>query len=251
MPQPAAATVPQDGPRTATGRPAAGAATTKAVRALLESPDTYATTLLVWALDTYGTECLGWHPTTLKMEIESDFKVRLPKQNFDKLLAAVAVLTTDLFFKDAARFVQLANVLAGDDFEPDEFEPADSAEMAWAVTEALLLVPPDADDPEPFSDEVRHYIGLALEEEGFVSPPDILRIALGGDFRLKVDGAHAADPELMAEIRRVQAQRAGEVEAVVRNGLVELLDQLAALPLANGSTQGLTQKISTVIRNLK
>lgn len=247
MPQPNAETVQQDGPRTAQGRP--GAATTGVVRRLLESPDTYATTLLVWAIDTYGMECLGWHPTTLKMEIEGDYGVRLPKGNLDKLLAAVTVLTTDLFFKDAARFVQLANVLAGDDFQPDEFEPADAVECAWAVTEALLLVPPDEDDPEPFSEEVRRYIGHALKEEGFVRPPDVLRVALGGDASARVAADWGHDRELSAAIAAEDARRGAEVERVVRDGLGELVAQLESLPLREGSTAELTKKISATIRS--
>lgn len=250
MPQPSAATVAQDGPRTTEGKPTSGAAVTRTVRTLLESPDVHATTLLVWALDTYGQECLQWHPTTLKMEIEADYKIRLPKGNLDKLLAAIAILTTDMFFKDVARFVQLANVLAGDDFEPDEFEPADAVECAVAVTEALLLVPPDDEDPEPFSRDVRLYIGHVLRDEGFVRPPDILRIALDGDRKLQVDGDYADDPELLAEINRVQADKTAEVEGAVRQMLTELLDQLQGLPLTQGSTSDLTKKISTVIRSL-
>ena len=242
-------TLIQDGPRTALGRPPSGAATTGVVRRLLESPDTYATTLLVWALDTYGPECLGWHPTTLKLEIEGDYAVRLPKGNLDRLLAAIVVLTTDLFFKDAARFVQLANVLAFDDFEPDEFEPADAAECAWAVTEALLLVPPDADDPEPFSDEVRLYIGHALKEEGFVRPPDVLRIALGGDASARVASDWGADRELSAAIAAEDARKAAEIEQLVRGGLAELVAQLESLPLREGSTAELTKKISATIRS--
>ena len=244
-------TLIQDGPRTALGRPAAGPATTKAVRRLLEAADTYATTLLVLALDTFGPECLGWHPTTLKMEVEAAFAVRLPKGNLDKLLAAVVILTTDLFFKDAARFVQLANVLAGDDFEPDEFEPADAAECAWAVTEALLLVPPDADDPEPFSDEVRLYVGHALKEEGFVRPPDVLRIALGGDASARVAADWGDDPELAAAIAAEDARKAAEVEHVVRTGLEELVAQLESLPLREGSTAELTKRIQATLRSAR
>lgn len=241
----------QDGPRRVEGRPASGEATTRVVRRLLGSPDTYATTLLVWALDTFGPELLEWHPTTIKMEVEAAAGVRLPKGNLDKLLAAVVILTTDLFFKDAARFVQLANVLAGDDFEPDEFEPADAVECAWAVTEALLLVPPDDADPETFSDEVRLYVGHVLKEEGFVRPPDILRIAIGGDGSARAAADWGRDPELSAAIAAEDARKAAEVEQVVRDGLRELVEQLTALPLREGSTDRLAEKISATIRSTR
>ncbi len=247
--QPSAATVPQDGPRTAQGSPASGEATTRVVRRLLGSPDTYATTLLVWALDTFGPEVLEWHPTTVKMEIEAAAGVKVPKANLDKLLAAIVVVTTDLFFKDAARFVQLANVLAGDDFEPDEFEPADAAECAWAVSEALLLVPPDEDDPEPFSDEVRRYIGHVLKEEGFVRPPDVLRVAIAGDASARVAADWGDDRELLAAIMAEDARKGAEITQVVKAGLAELVDQLQSLPLREGSTAELTKKIAATMRS--
>ncbi|MDB4331258.1 hypothetical protein N9993_01785, partial [bacterium] len=90
--------------------------------------DVFATTLLIMGLDYYGPDLLTWHPETIKREIQDDFGVRLPKANFDRLMAAITVVTTDLFFKNLSRFIQLANVLAFDDFQPDEFEPADSME---------------------------------------------------------------------------------------------------------------------------
>ena len=65
---------------------------------------------------------------------------------------------------DAGRYGD-ANVLAGSEFDPETFDPADSAECAWAVTEALLLSPPDERDTQPvFSDEIRKYIQEMQED---------------------------------------------------------------------------------------
>lgn len=222
--------------------------TVQTVRAMLLSDGTYATTLLVWVLDYFGPEVLEWHPETIKMELEEAFAVKLPKANLDKLLAIITILTTDLFFKNAARFIQLANILAGDDFQPDEFEPADSAECAWAVTEALLLVPPSNEDPEPFSDEVRAYIGQTLRDEGYVTPPDVLRIALDADFSDKVRYNFADDPELFQGIYEVQQGKTEEIKQILAEGLQELIEQLQALPLQTGNTSELAKRISQTLK---
>jgi len=218
------------------------------VRKILTDPDTFATTLLVWAIECFGMECLEWHPGTIKMELEQRFNCQIPKVNLDKLMAAVMILTTDLFFKDEARFIELANILSGDDFQPDEFDPADSVECAWAVTEALLLCPPDEDDPEPFSENVRRYIGFVLKEEGYITPPDILKIAIGGDFSDQVRYTFSDDPEMFSAVYQGNADKASEVEAIIRDSLRELVAQLQALPLRDGDTAELVQRLSQNIQ---
>jgi hypothetical protein len=143
--------------------------------------------------------------------------------------------------------VALANVLAGDEFDPSVFDPADSAECAWAITEALLLSPPDDDDPEPFSPEVRTYVGKVLRDEGYVTPPDVLKIALDGDFAEHVRYSFADDPEMFSGIHDVQAGKTQEIESVIREGLSELLDQLKALPLQHGSVAELEKMMQKIL----
>lgn len=218
------------------------------VRKILMDPDTFATTLLVWAIDCFGMECLEWHPGTIKMELEQRYNCQIPKVNLDKLMAAVMILTTDLFFKDEARFIELANILSGDDFQPDEFDPADSVECAWAVTEALLLCPPDDDDPEPFSDNVRRYIGFVLKEEGYITPPDVLKIAIGGDFSEQVRYTFSDDPEMFSAVYQGNTDKTAEVEAIIKDSLRELVMQLQALPLTSGNTAELVQRLSQNIQ---
>lgn len=88
-----------------------------------------------------------------------------------------------------------------------------------------------------------------LREEGFVRPPDILRIAIGGDASARVAADWGGDPELHAAIAAEDARKAAEVEQVVRSGLDELVAQLTSLPLREGSTEQLAKKISNTIRS--
>lgn len=224
------------------------------VRTLLTSDDTFATTLLVWFMDTYPEQdeeghlaCLKWSPETIKMELDRAAGTPIPKVVFDKLMAAITIVTTDMFFKNVKTFIPIANILAGDDFQPDELEPPDAAECAWAITEALLLYPPDEEDPELFCDEIRTLIGFTLKEEGFVTPPDVLRIALGGDFTAQVSSDFADDPEMFSGIYAVQQGKKTDVELILREGLSELIQQLTALPLRHGSTADLVNKVRSSI----
>jgi hypothetical protein len=228
-----------------------------AARALLEDRDTFATVLFILALDTFGPECLHdpddpdrgpWHATTFNSMIEQHFGVKLPKCNLDKIMAACTIVTTDLFFKNVDRFIVLANVLAGDEFDPSTFEPADSVECAWAITEALLLDPPDADDPEPFGDDVRRYIGFVLRDEGYITPPDVLKIAIGNDLASKVRYDFADDPEMFSGIYATQQEKTQEVESTLRACLLDLREQLTALHLRDGTTAEVIKRLGVLLK---
>lgn len=202
--------------------------------------------MLALVIDTWGTECFEWHPHTLLLELEREFG-GVSRGNFDRLMAGISLLTTDIFFKDVAGFVAMANVLAGSDFDPGVFDPADSAECAWAITEALLLAY-DGNEEEPFSDDVRHYLTAVLVDEGFITPPDILRLAIDADFSSKVQYEFSDDPELFQGIYEVQRGKTEDVNSVVREGLLDLLGQLKALPLEHGDTSDLAKRLSQAIQ---
>ena len=206
---------------------------------LLTDPETYATALLVLALDRYGMELLDWHPSTIKQEIEEDFNVRLPTQNLHKLLAAITILTTDRFERSLPSFIWICNVLTDDTLDPTVFDVATVEEMAWGITEALLISPPDND--EYFHDEIRWYIGAMLNEEGVVNPPDILRLAIRDDAEDPLN-SFADDPVMYAALYQSQADKSGDLKQLIRDSLTELLKQLESLPLENGDTQELLKR---------
>jgi hypothetical protein len=203
--------------------------------------DAYATVLLVIFLEHYGTEGLEWHPETIHGQMSQDFGVKLPKSTLDKLMAAIAIVTTNYFYREVRRFIELCNILAGDDFDPTVFDPADSAEMAWAVTEALLLSPPE--EGEDFDDEIKAYIGFVIREEGMVTPPRVLKNFVAKDFTEEVRYQFEDDPEMFQGIFETQQSKAAELDALVQENMNEMLAQLEALPLREGKTDNMVRRI--------
>lgn len=227
---------------------------TGAIRELLESGEAYATTMLVLCWDAFcnhgerGDDWMQWHPAAMRTNVQEHFGVKLPEITFDRLMAAISVLTTDEFFQNLRSFIPLANVLAGSEFDPETFDPADSAECAWAVTEALLLSPPEDDQQQPvFSDEIRKYIGRVLHNEGYVKPPDVLKIAIDGDFSAQVTYDFSDDPEMFGMIHHVQTGKTDDIERVVRESLLELALQLKTLPLRHGHTAGVEALVQKAV----
>lgn len=220
---------------------------TSVIHDLLTGEGSYATALLTWLLDHYGPDVLTWHPETISLELQDDFKIRPPSFILDRIMAGICVLTTDSFYKNLPKFIQLCNVLSGDDFNPRVFDIADAGECAWGITEALLLDPPDEDDPEPFCDDIRYYLGAVLRNEGFISPPDILAIALDANWSDKIKFEFGDDPDMQGAIYDVQKGRADEIVEMIKEGLLGLRRQIFSLPLRNGKTDVL-QKIDTLWR---
>jgi len=201
------------------------------------SKETFATVLLTMFLDRFGTEALTWDPSTIAMEIEEDFDVDLPQIALDRLIVAIQLLTTDRFFKQLPDFIAFCNVLDGDPFQPDTFDPADAEEVAWGITESMLISPPEDDDPEPFTDEIRAYIGSVLDSEGIINPPDILRIALRIANVSSSIKDFSDDPEMFSAIYDVEAGKTEDINRTIKFRTELLVAQLAALQLKNGNTQ--------------
>jgi hypothetical protein len=215
---------------------------TALIRAVLTDPNAFATTMIVVLTDYFGAEFFQWTPDTIRMETEQDFNFKWPQVNFDRLLAGMVLVTTDRFYKSTPDFVELCTILSGAPATMGVFEPADAADCAWGLTEALLLAP--SDEEEPFTEEIRGYIGKACEMEGIITPPDILRLGIQSeDFKIKVHNTYSDDPEMYSAIWKTEADKTNEINELVKDRLTLLVQQLASLKLVNGSTANIAKRM--------
>lgn len=195
-------------------------------------------------LDRFGVEGLQWDPGTITLEVEEEFDVDLPQASLDKLLVAINLVTSDAFYRSLPDFVMFCNVLSGDTYRPDMFDPADSAEVAWGLTEGLLLSPPEDDQDGPFSDEIRAYIGAVLDQEGIINAPDVLKIALRKANVSDAANEFSDDPDMFNAIYDVEAGKTAEVDNIIRAKVQMLLGQLQALQLRNGTTGAVVKTLA-------
>lgn len=226
------------------------------LRNIWTAPDAFATSLLLAFADTYcpiteengvrkmDTTAFQWHPGAILLEIESDFDVALAQPIYDRLMTAIAIVTTDNFYKSLPDFIHYCNVLAGDSYDPRYWNPAEALEVAWAINEVLLLDPPEEDDP--FVPEITAYIGKVLDDEGIVTPPDVLRIAVRDDVGGKVHAAVGDDPAMASNVYQLEASRTEDLNNAIRQTMEALTAQLAALPLRQGSAQEILKNLSGV-----
>jgi hypothetical protein len=228
-----------------------GPRTQELARALVD-PISFATTLIAIFHDRFfdpdvdpAENCYTWHPETIAEEIRDEFRVELPRPNFDRLMVGLWLITSDEFYANLPSFVAACNVLSGGVFDPGYFDRADAAECAWGITEALLLGPPEEENEAPFSEEILGYIGMELAEEGIIHPPDVLRLGVGPvDLAGKITAEFSDDPELYAAILRGDAEKTREINALVRSGLTALTQQLGRLRLRHGDAADLAARLS-------
>lgn len=207
------------------------------------SRETFASVLLTMFLDRFGTEALTWDPTTITLEVEEEFDVDLPQLSFDKLMVAIQIMTTDRFYRSLPDFIAFCNVLGGDTYDPGTWDPADAEEVAWGITEALLIYPPENDQSEPFTDEIRAYIGAVLDSEGLVNPPDILRIALRQTRVAPSIQDFSDDPAMFNAVYDFEEGKKQDINQSIRLKTKLLAAQLRALSLKNGAVDSVVKML--------
>ena len=221
----------------------------QAITRLLLRSDAFGSVLLVALVDAWGLDeeagqaCVfEWAPETILHTIRADFGVPCPRLNFDKLLAAIAILTTDGFFNDLYRFTTIVNALVGNGFDPTQEAYPDVAECAWAMTEGILLYPPT--EKETFNADIRAYLGMSLKNEGFTSAPDELQMATG-DYAATVDYSDIVgdDPAMTSAMLQFQSSKTDEVTQMIKDNLLDLQSQMHSLPLQIGKSADFMSRV--------
>jgi hypothetical protein len=112
----------------------------------------------------------------------------------------------------------------------------------------MLLAPPENEE-EPFTKEIRAYIGEVLDQEGIMNPPDVLRIAMRGSNALQnIPGEFSDDPLMFESIYKFEQGKTDEIIKIVQGNLQRLADQLKSLPLENGDAEKALQAIVNAIK---
>jgi len=212
-------------------------------RTKLQDPSAFATSLTILAMDRLGAEMINWHPMTVRHEILDEFHVLPPKHNLDKIYTGMGLLASNDFYRRLPVFIQYCNILGGGQFNPARLDLADADECAWGISEAVLLAPPD-DTDEPFSEEICYYVGGVLDEEGIRNPPDVLRIGKW-DIKPSYGELSMQDPMMFQMEHEAQTEEGEQIKTMLRQRLDQLLREVSSLPLENGNTSDLLEKMQS------
>jgi len=211
---------------------------TRTPLALFNDSRACATALLAAWLDAwpessvFGDDEQRYSPETILLELRSELGSHLLSQNYQGLMAAVEIVTTDHFTQSLPDFVRLCNILAGDD-PGDTFDFATADEIAWAVWERavlLALVFGDDADVGKYSDEILGYAQHMLSDAGITRIPPTMRHMFATTPAVFDDQNTdlADDPAMWQIANGVQAAQIGEITNALAARHGELRAQLAA-----------------------
>ena len=213
---------------------------------VIRSHDAFASTLLVVIFDQFGDEFLNgeegpWTPEMLQLEIKDHFGVEIPADNLGKLMAAVAVLTTDNFFRSLPSFLFTIHGLLGDGTDWSYAEPIDLEDLAWAVMEVLLLSPPQNEDV--FDSQIVAYCQTLIKREGILAPPSILAFA-------KEEEAYGDITAFDENVMMEQADRTNAINEYIEEQMQKLLQEISSIPSLNVSAEHLQTAITSELEDL-
>ena len=200
----------------------------------LTSPTVFATTIVAILLDQFGTEFFDFEPEVLREEIRMRYKVEIPEANMDKLMGLIAAMTTNMFYVSVPAFTHICNALSGSGANFHTWDPVESHEVAWAITEIALNDPPqpDNDFKSRFSADVQEYINMMLREEGLKNPPKILQMAEAISQEVEdADITFADDPVMFRAFYQNNANKGLEIKQYVQQNLRDLVHQLDYITL--------------------
>jgi len=221
----------------------------KILASMLVDKKSIGTTLLVGLLDRFGTDMFSWDPDTLTLEVRSEYGVHMPAVNRDKLNALITCITTNMFYSNLDVFLQTCRSLSGSEAEFEQFDPADTAEVAWGITEVFLVDPPETKDK--LNAEIRSYIGMKLDEEGFTSAPLVLKpFADIPDRSQEINDTLEADGIEAKTYWNSQQENKIKIEGFVAERLEQLAVSLAQLQLQSarpGAQQEFLQRVQTAL----
>jgi len=164
-------------------------------------------------------------------------------------MASLEIVTSDGFYRDLPTFIRLCNALYNGTLDLESFDPADAGEIAWGITEALLVWPPDPQDDEPFDSKIVAYIGHALRDEGIMRPPDVLQLGiLPDDVWSQVQETFSDDPQMFAAIYDVEAAKTEEINQMVKFRLRRTLTLLDELPLQVGDAKDSIKRMLAALK---
>jgi hypothetical protein len=206
----------------------------QSLAAALQDPDLFASSALLILVDQFGTEAMDWEPETLNTELADKFGIEPSRALMDKLNAALALLTTELFYKSLEAFTTVCMALSSGVVSSRTFNMADLDDVMWGVTEARLLEGKEVFDAADWSHDIARYVGVLLSQEGIARPPKILNFAEQDPREVEERDLILAADLMMAEAYwRRNDEAAGELEQVAMAKLDQLFQQVESLPLAN------------------
>ena len=144
---------------------------------LLAGPSCLGTPGLTACFLLFDEDVSEWEPEVLVAGFRNETGKEMHGDVFQRIMAVSALLNSPSFFNRPEIFHSICSTLLDPDPKPQDMaNPPTALEMAWACTEAKLLLG-GVYDSEAFDAQVKVYCGVVLAEDGYVQAPKPLSFA--------------------------------------------------------------------------
>lgn len=200
---------------------------------ILLSESAYTTALLAALIDEFTIDFTNWLPATIELEIQRTFNIKLPEINKQKIYAGIRLLTTDAFYWSLPDFVEICQILNNVAILPEVFSLPDLEDCVWGLVESTIINPPDRENlGDNFSKEIKLFLGKTIEWSGIARGEKLIPFAIFSD-RPKTYREVIDDPAVLEVFETLDSQTVEEIEAKIKQNLVELFKQVLSLEYNN------------------
>jgi hypothetical protein len=210
---------------------------------ILNNPELFCTTALALVLEEFGSECLDWEADIFEMALRKDMRILPNNMMLDRILTGISILNSNMFFKDIYAFTAIANSLNRGVILSSEWIPADLDDILWAITEVSLLLGDDY-NPEEFSDDIKTYIGVLLQQEGIKKVPRILKFVPIDPEIDRIYDNYDGDEIMEKTFWEMQQESIYALEDNNKRILNEYMNQLTTLPIKSEWLDSIKQSTS-------
>lgn len=106
-----------------------------AAKRMIVVPETHGAALMACACILLGPNYRAYEFDTIRKAL-MDMDLDVPQPNFDRLWAALTLVSSTAFFWDAHVFSATVRAFAGDDIDPDVLEPIPPVYLGWGIQES-------------------------------------------------------------------------------------------------------------------
>lgn len=214
---------------------------------ILTNREALATPLILIVNDEFGTESFDWEDEILRDEVAGLVPKgeKVPPANFDKISAMTTLYSSDLMYNNAVAFNQLVLSIGGSTkptLHKTMMVPT-VAECSWALYEIILNAPLEKQEElgDRFSYDVKKFMKVLLEYEGFASPPKQMEFL---DYEKAPKISANDDQDIIEASWRISQAKKEMVQDYMKIMYGMLVEQLSDLELKNGSTDDIVKLLS-------
>lgn len=190
------------------------------------SPTTYA----LAAYRAFGPQALEWDPLILRDAFQDKYKVQLTQTGFDKLMAGVSLIGTNLFNTSVQTFLAITSLYADKPIKQSQLAYVTLKDCCWAVFAWRDLLGITDQDQQKFDSDIIAYIQQLMKQDGISKLPEFMMFAsLDDNDMTRIQQALVDDVDAFQAYNIRQQNQVQQIKAYIKQKQSDLVKELAEL----------------------